>query len=44
MCGKHGRNDAAVALGEIVGRPSMRFVPVKEEHHRIILALLRSGA
>jgi transposase len=42
--GKRGKNDAAdaAAICEAVTRPQMRFVPVKEEHQQIILALHRT--
>lgn len=44
MSGKRGKNDAAdaAAICEAVGRPNMRFVPVKEEHQQIILCLHRT--
>ena len=44
LSGKRGKNDAAdaAAICEAVGRPSMRFVPVKEEHQQIILTLHRT--
>ncbi|MDH4286673.1 MAG: IS110 family transposase [Gallionella sp.] len=44
MSGKKGKNDAAdaAAICEAVTRPSMRFVPVKEEHQQIILCLHRT--
>ena len=44
MTGKKGKNDAAdaAAICEAVTRPSMRFVPVKEEHQQIILCLHRT--
>ena len=44
MSGKRGKNDAAdaAAICEAVVRPSMRFVPVKEEHQQIILCLHRT--
>lgn len=43
MSGKRGKNDAAdaAAICEAVGRPNMRFVPVKEEHQQTILCLHR---
>ena len=44
MSGKRGKNDAAdaAAICEAVARPSMRFVPVKEEHQQITLCLHRT--
>ena len=44
MTGKKGKNDAAdaAAICEAVTRPSMLFVPVKEEHQQIILTLHRT--
>ena len=44
MSGKRGKNDAAdaAAICEAVTRPAMRFVPVKEEHQQVILALHRT--
>jgi transposase len=44
MSGKRGKNDAAdaAAICEAVTRPTMRFVPVKEEHQQIILCLHRT--
>ncbi|RFC32114.1 MAG: transposase [Candidatus Nitrotoga sp. MKT] len=44
MTGKRGKNDAAdaAAICEAVTRPSMLFVPVKEEHQQIILCLHRT--
>ena len=44
MSGKRGKNDAAdaAAICEAVTRPNMRFVPVKEEHQQVILALHRT--
>ena len=44
LSGKRGKNDAAdaAAICEAVTRPQMRFVPVKEEHQQIILALHRT--
>lgn len=44
MSGRRGKNDAAdaAAICEAVSRPSMRFVPVKEEHQQVILALHRT--
>ena len=44
MSGKRGKNDAAdaAAICEAVTRPSMRFVPIKEEHQQIILCLHRT--
>lgn len=44
MGGKRGKNDAAdaAAICEAVTRPAMRFVPIKEEHQQIILALHRT--
>jgi len=44
MSGKHGKNDAqvAVAIAEAVTRPKMRFVPIKEEHQQIVLWLHRT--
>lgn len=44
MSGKRGKNDAAdaAAICEAVTRPAMRFVPVKEEHQQLILALHRT--
>ena len=44
MSGKRGKNDAAdaAAICEAVRRPTMRFVPVKEEHQQIILCLHRT--
>jgi transposase len=44
MSGKRGKTDAAdaAAICEAVTRPAMRFVPVKEEHQQVILALHRT--
>jgi transposase len=44
MGGKRGKNDAAdaAAICEAVARPTMRFVPVKEESQQIILCLHRT--
>jgi transposase len=44
MSGARGKNDAAdaMAICEAVTRPTMRFVPVKEEHQQIILCLHRT--
>ena len=44
LSGKRGKNDAAdaAAICEAVRRPHMRFVPVKEEHQQVILALHRT--
>lgn len=44
MSGKRGKNDAAdaAAICEAVTRPTMRFVPVKEEHQQTILCLHRT--
>ena len=44
MGGKRGKNDAAdaAAICEAVTRPTMRFVPIKEEHQQIILCLHRT--
>lgn len=44
LSGKRGKNDAAdaAAICEAVGRPTMRFVPIKEEHQQIILSLHRT--
>ena len=44
MGGKRGKNDAAdaAAITEAVTRPTMRFVPIKEEHQQIILCLHRT--
>jgi len=44
MSGKRGKHDAAdaAAICEAVTRPSMRFVPIKEEHQQIILCLHRT--
>ena len=44
MSGKRGKNDAAdaAAICEAVTRPSMRFVPIKEEHQQIVLCLHRT--
>lgn len=44
LSGKRGKNDAAdaAAICEAVGRPTMRFVPIKEEHQQIILTLHRT--
>ncbi len=44
LSGKRGKNDAAdaAAICEAVTRPAMRFVPVKEEHQQVILALHRT--
>ncbi len=44
MSGKRGKTDAAdaAAICEAVTRPNMRFVPVKEEHQQVILALHRT--
>ena len=43
MSGKRGKNDAAdaAAICEAVTRPSMRLVPIKEEHQQIVLCLHR---
>lgn len=43
MSGKTGKNDAAdaAAICEAVTRPSMRFVPIKDEHQQTILSLHR---
>ena len=44
MSGKRGKNDAqdAAAICEAVTRPTMRFVPIKEQHQQIILCLHRT--
>lgn len=44
MSGRRGKNDAAdaAAICEAATRPAMRFVPVKEEHQQLILALHRT--
>ena len=44
MSGRRGKNDAAdaAAICEAVTRPTMRFVPIKEEHQQIILCLHRT--
>ena len=44
MSGKRGKNDAAdaAAICEAVTRPTMRFVPIKEEHQQVILCLHRT--
>ena len=44
MGGRRGKNDAAdaAAITEAVTRPTMRFVPIKEEHQQIILCLHRT--
>ena len=44
LSGKRGKNNAAdaAAICEAVTRPSMRFVPIKEEHQKIILTLHRT--
>ena len=44
MSGRRGKNDAAdaAAICEAVTRPTMRFVPVKEEAQQIILCLHRT--
>ena len=44
MTGKKGKNDAAdaAAICEAVTRPTMLFVPIKEEHQQIILCLHRT--
>ena len=44
MSGKRGKNDAAdaMAICEAVTRPSMRFVPVKDEHQQATLSLHRT--
>lgn len=44
MSGRRGKNDAAdaAAICEAVSRPNIRFVPVKEEHRQVILALHRT--
>lgn len=44
LSGKRGKNDAAdaAAICEAVTRPTMRFVPVEEEHQQIILCLHRT--
>ncbi len=44
MSGKRGKNDAADAAGicEAVTRPSMRFVPLKNEHQQATLCLHRT--
>lgn len=43
MSGKRGKNDAAdaAAICEAVGRPNMRFVPIKEEAQQATLCLHR---
>jgi transposase len=44
MSGKCGKNDAAdaAAICEAVTRPSMRFVPLKDEHQQATLCLHRT--
>jgi len=44
MSGKRGKNDAAdaAAICEAVSRPSMRFVPLKDEHQQATLCLHRT--
>ena len=44
MAGKRGKNDAtdAAAICEAVTRPSMRFVPLKDEHQQATLCLHRT--
>lgn len=44
MSGKRGKNDAAdaAAICEAVTRPSMRFVPIKNEHQQATLCLHRT--
>ncbi|MGF6439953.1 transposase [Paraburkholderia youngii] len=44
MSGKRGKNDAAdaAAIYEAVTRPSMRFVPLKDEHQQATLCLHRT--
>jgi len=44
MSGKRGKNDAAdaAAICEAVIRPSMRFVPLKDEHQQATLCLHRT--
>ncbi|MBN3783627.1 IS110 family transposase [Burkholderia sp. Ac-20345] len=44
MSGKRGKNDAAdaAAICEAVTRPSMRFVPLKDEHQQAMLCLHRT--
>ncbi|KAA0997952.1 IS110 family transposase [Paraburkholderia panacisoli] len=44
MSGKRGKNDAAdaAAICEAVTRPSMRFVPAKDEHQQATLCLHRT--
>ena len=44
LSGRRGKNDAAdaAAICEAVQRPSMRFVPVKDEHQQNILCLHRT--
>ena len=44
MSGKQGKSDAAdaAAITEAVTRPTMRLVPIKEEHQQIILCLHRA--
>ncbi|UBM07912.1 IS110 family transposase [Cupriavidus metallidurans] len=44
MSGKRGKNDAAdaAAICEAVGRPNMRFVPLKDEHQQATLCLHRT--
>jgi len=44
LSGRRGKNDAAdaAAICEAVTRPTMRFVPIKEEHQQIILCLHRT--
>lgn len=41
LSGKRGKNDAndAAAICEVVTRPNMRFVPVKNEHQQSTLCL-----
>ena len=44
LSGKRGKNDAAdaQAICEAVTRPTMRFVPIKEEHQQVTLCLHRT--
>ncbi|MFL9943823.1 IS110 family RNA-guided transposase [Paraburkholderia graminis] len=44
MSGKRGKNDAAdaAAICEAVTRPSMRFVPIKDEHQQATICLHRT--
>ncbi|ACR32887.1 IS110 family transposase [Burkholderia glumae] len=44
MSGRRGKNDAAdaAAICEAVTRPSMRFVPLKDEHQQATLSLHRT--